>query len=149
MQILDGRRVRQPEIGTAQFRQDLWKEPAEPLDVRLIDDGLAPGNARRYVTSPVERGIDDDAARHRGGIIAWAAAMVVGAWSGTGIIAIDRTGVVESPVDGTRVGIDEQLGRIEAQTDLGTIWTVDAIAVDLTRPQTRDIAVPDVAGAFG
>ena len=81
-QVLDGRRVRQPEIGSAQFRQDLGKETAEPLDVRLVDDGLAPGNSWRCVTPPVERGIDDDAARHRGSIVAWAAVMVVGAWSG-------------------------------------------------------------------
>ena len=42
----------------------------------------------------------------------------------------------------------QQLGRIEAQTELGTVWTVDAIAIDLTRPQLRDVAVPDVAGAL-
>ena len=64
------------------------------------------GTLWRCVILPVECGIDDDAARHRGSIIAWTALMVVGAWSGAGIITIDRTGVIEATVDGARVGVD-------------------------------------------
>src|SRR3954447_16699385 len=94
-QIGDGRRVRQTQIGAAQFGRDLRKETAEPLDVRLVDNGLAPGNSWRGITSPVERRIDDDAARHRGSIVAWAAVLVVAASSSARIVAVDRTGVIE------------------------------------------------------
>ena len=106
-QVRDGCRVREPEKRAAQFGQDLRKETAEPFDVCLVDDGLAPGNSWRCVTAPLERGIDDDAARHRGSIIAWAAVLVVGGRSGAGIVAVDRAGVVEPPVNGPRIGVNE------------------------------------------
>src|SRR5215207_20179 len=51
-------------------------------------------------------------------------------------------------MNGPRVGVDEELGRIEAETELGSIRAVDAIAIDLTRRQIRNIAVPDVPGAL-
>src|SRR5215211_2791364 len=127
-QVLDGRRVREPEIGSSQFWRHLWKETAEPFDVRLVDSGLPPGNTWRCIIFPVERGIDDDAARHKGSIIAWASVRVAGVWSRPGIITKDRTGVVEVTVDGTCVGIDEELGWIETQTDFGTVGSVDTIA---------------------
>src|SRR4051812_10083082 len=51
-------------------------------------------------------------------------------------------------MDGARVGVEQQLVRIEAQPDLGTVRTVDAIAIDLTWSQLRNVAVPHVPGAF-
>ena len=51
-------------------------------------------------------------------------------------------------MNGPRIGVHDELGWIEAQTELRTIRAIDTIAVDLTWPQTRNIAVPDVAGTF-
>jgi hypothetical protein len=60
----------------------------------------------------------------------------------------DRTGVVEATMDGARVGVEDELVWIEAQTELGPVRAVDTIAIRLTRAQLRNISVPDVSGAL-
>ena len=51
--------------------------------------------------------------------------------------------------DGLGVGIDQQLGRIEAQAARRVPRAVDAIAVELTRLQARNVTMPDEGGLLG
>jgi hypothetical protein len=55
LEVLDDGRVRHPRVLAAQLRRHVGVQPGEPLDVRLVDDRLVPGDARRLVAPPVER----------------------------------------------------------------------------------------------
>ncbi len=48
-----------------------------------------------------------------------------------------------------RVGIEQQLVRIEAVPLLGRVGPVDAKAVELAGPEASDVAVIDLVGVFG
>src|SRR5581483_1559984 len=53
---------------------------------------------------------------------------------------------VEAAGDRLRVGVDEQLARVEAQAAGRVVRAVDAVAVELARTDARHVAVPDVGG---
>jgi hypothetical protein len=44
-------------------------ELREPLRVHLVDDRVVPRRGRGVVVLPVERRVDDDALRDRGGVV--------------------------------------------------------------------------------
>ena len=49
-------------------------------------------------------------------------------------------------VDRPRVGIDEELGGVEAMSPLGLVAPVHAVAVALPGPSPGDVDVPDLVG---
>ncbi len=146
--VVERGRVRHPEVGAAQLRRHVGSQAAEALDVGFVNDCLAPGGRRRPILTPVEGGIGNDAARHERRVVARTAARVVARWTPAMIVTIDRAGVIETAMYGVRIGIDEQFGRVEAESDFGPVGTVDPVAVRLAGRETGDIAVPDVAGPF-
>ena len=74
--------------------------------------------------------------------------MVIDAGPISIVVPKDGAGVIEAAVYGARVGIDEELGRIESEPTLGKVGPVEAIAIDLARTETGDVAMPQVPGAF-
>ena len=119
--------------------RDLLVQLREALDVGLVDDRLVPGR-RAAVVLPVERLVDDDALRDRLRVV--------------GVVGRDRrrrrrevrqrvcTLVGDRTFDRPRVGVDQQLGRIETQAALGFVGPVDAVAVALARADAGQVAVP-------
>ncbi len=51
----------------------------------------------------------------------------------------------EGAIEHARIRIDQKLVRIEAVTALRVIWTMDAIAIALSRHDARNIPVPDIS----
>ena len=91
---------------------------------------------------PVEGRIDDDALRDRVGVV-----LVVQLEVGVLAARRDvRQHVREIPgdvaLDRLRVGVDQQLGRVEAVAVLGLVAAVDAVAVALPGPDAGEVAVP-------
>jgi hypothetical protein len=69
LQVLDDRGVANGGVGAADLLRHLGVEHREPLDVRLVDDRLVPGDAWAAVALPVERGVDHHALRHAPGAV--------------------------------------------------------------------------------
>ena len=59
------------------------------------------------------------------------------------IVSEARVASLEAPVQGARVGVEEQLVGIEAVTVLGRMGAVRAQAVARARRQSRHVGVPD------
>ena len=58
-----------PGVGAAQVLAHAGVPLREALHVQLVDDRLVPRRLERPVALPVEAGVDDDAARHRGRVV--------------------------------------------------------------------------------
>ena len=128
-------------IGAAQVLAHVGVQLREALHVQLVDGGLVPGSLESPVALPVERRVDHDAARHRGRVI-----RVVGHGLGSGLTGAVRQRVRRLPahaaVDRLRVGIEQELGRVEEVPALGRPRPVDTQAVALPGPDVRQVAVP-------
>ena len=55
----------------------------------------------------------------------------------------------EAPCELLGIGVDQQLVRIEAQSALGVIWTMNPVTVELSGGDVVETAVPDILGALG
>ena len=146
-EVVDGRVGGEPGVGAAQILSHARMALREALHVQLVDDGLVPRRLERPVALPVEARVDHDAARHRGRVVG-----VVG-YSGVTRSARDvGEGVRSLPAHATfdrlRVRIDQQLGGVEAVPALGRVRAVDAAAVALPGPDSRQVAVPVEGGAL-
>ena len=123
----------------------------EALDVGLVDDRVGERDPQRAVALPEERVVDDDRFRNRDRVV-----LVVDLE--VGVIVADARYVgqhvrlgrpVDGAVDRLGVGIDEQLGRVEAMALVGRVRTVHAVAVALARSDVRQVAVPVLRPPLG
>ncbi len=96
----------------------------------------ADGRQQRRVALPVVGGRIDDHALHR------SRGIVAGLAGGGAAVAIRHH-------DAPAIGVEKDLRGIEAQAVRGLERPVDAIAIDLARPQAGDEHVPVVVGAIG
>ncbi len=142
-QVADDRLAGQARVRAAQMLGDVWMALGQPLDVRLVDDRLVPGEVRLLVPLPIERGVDHDALGHAPGIIF----LVLGEIGllAPHLVGEDRRVPVDLSGERLRIGIDQQLGRIEAQAVLGVERPVDAIAIELSGADAGETAMVDVA----
>src|SRR5215210_6332644 len=118
----------------------------EAADVGLVDDCPFPRDLRPALLAPGKRRIDHSAFRHEGTAIALIKRKVA---------VLRPDGVAEQGIvplqvsdDLFCVGIEQKLVVVEAMTFRGTIWAVDAVAVDLARTRIRQIAVPYLVRVF-
>ena len=114
----------------------------EPLDVRFVDDRAVPGCARAAILPPVEERIDHNALRHER-----SAVEIVARRLGVGEV-IGKDGLVPVPrsVDGFRVRIHQELGRIAPQPLVGGPRPMDPESVALARFHVRQVAMPAECG---
>jgi hypothetical protein len=120
----------------------------EALDVDLVDDRVVPRDARRAIVLPVEGGVDDHGVRHRRRAVRVVGHEVVVLLARREIGQDVGGSPLDGPVDRLRVGVEQQLRRVEAQTPLGVVGTVDAIAVALSRSHAGQEAVPGEEGGI-
>jgi hypothetical protein len=104
-------------------------ELRDALHVQLVDDRLRPGHVRSLVAAPVEAAVDDDALGNTPCVVA--------------IVVEHRRACVRLSFDRVRVGIDEELVRVEAMPALRSVGALDAEPVTLPRPCTGNVPVPD------
>ena len=113
----------------------------EAAHVHLVDDRLVPRRARPAVVAPGERRIDTTAASGANGALSRGS----NTRSACGC-PIVYPNIASSHVTGRAIafayGIEHHLVRIEPVTVRGIPGAVDAITVELARPDIRHIAVP-------
>ena len=119
----------------------------QALDMRLVDDRLRDRRARGVVVAPGEGRVLDHAARHVAGAVARIQRQV--RLGGADRIAHQRVMPDRMARQPLGIGVQKQLVVVEAVPLGRGIGAIGAIAVALARPQPRDIAVPDIAIAFG
>jgi len=139
LQILEDHRRRKPGVRAAQRRRDAGVPCGEALDVELVDQRPLPRNARGPVIAPHKARIHHDAPRDGGGIVARIGRQIVAVQR----IAEQRIVPIRVAGDRTGVGIDEELGRIEAMSFLRGVGAVDSVAVELAGTNARHVGVPD------
>ncbi len=134
--------AREARVRAAQLVAHVRVEPREALHVRLVDDGVLPGRARRAVALPVEPAVDDDALRDRRGRIGLVDAKV-GVRARVGDVRQRvRAPVVDRALDRLRVRVDQELRGVEPLPLLGAVRAVDAERVPRSRPDVRQKPVP-------
>ncbi len=106
----------------------------------LIDDRMAPRNARRLIVLPGEARVDGNALRHVGGAVPLVKRQIF-----TGIIvavAIYRVVPHKGAAESLGIWIYQQLVGIESVPFFRRIGSVNPIAVELSGTQTRQVSVP-------
>ena len=143
LQVRDHGRVRETEVLAAQVFRHFGMALRKALDVRLVNDRVAPGHARRAILAPVERAIDDAALGHTGSAVGVRRAIVVARLG-----AEKRVVPYERALQCQRARIDEQLVRIEAMPVLRVVGPMHAVAVEHSRSAEAggQETVPDIPG---
>ena len=145
-QVIDDRRGGESGVGAAQVRRHFGVAHRQSAHVRLVDDGVVPGNTRRTVIAPGEGGIDHAALRRAGRAVAAVEGQVrLGV---PGAIAEVRVAPLQRSLQVLGVGLDQELVRIETVAALGIVRPVHAIAVQQARTCLRKVDMPVVVGAL-
>jgi len=135
-----------PGVCAAQVVADLGVPLREPLHVHLVDHGVVPGRPRGPVVLPVEVVVDHDALRNGVGVVL-VVELEIGVLGKARHVREDVGQLpLHRPLDRLRVGIDQELVRVEAVPGSRVVWPVDAVAVALARGDVREVAVPVVRG---
>ena len=132
-QVLDHRGAGQARVGPPPLRWDIRVPHGEALDVGLIDDRVVPGDPRRPILAPVERRIDDHALRNSGGAVAVVLAEVRVCMAD--FIAEQHVAPADGAIDRLGVGVQQELGGIEAVPVGRVVGAVDAVPVALAWPR--------------
>jgi hypothetical protein len=137
---------RKPEKGAALALRNLTVSHGHAFDVALVDDGSTPRNTRGPVVGPIERRVHDHTFRQHARAVARVhrRALTVGHGVGEQLLAPSHR-----TADRARVGIEQQLGRIEPVSLGRSKGAVDAEAVTLTGPDLRHIGMPHVLALLG
>ena len=109
--------------------------------VDLVDNGLVPRYSWGAILSPSEGWVDYDAFRDTLSVVAIVTREVCSRI--THCVAKHRIAPLNGPGDGLGIGIEKELGRIEAVAGLRFIGAVNPEAVELARSNLRQIDVPD------
>ncbi len=145
LEVVDAGRMGEAGVGAAEVLGHVGIALGEAFDVYLVDDGVGERNLGRAVVAPVEVVIDDDGFGDAGGVVLVAALEIV---AGLHLVGEHGAVPVDLAADGLGVGIDEELGGVEAVAFLGLPRAVDAEAVALAGADVAEEAVPDEGGAL-
>ena len=96
---------------------------------------------------PVEIRVDDHAFRHEGRAVPLVETEIVVRMPDR--VAEQRGIPGQLAVMGARIGIEQELVRVETVAGLGLVGAVHAVAVDLPWSDIRQITVEDLIGVFG
>ena len=133
--------------GAAQIRRHVLALLRQAFDVRLVDDGVFPGDAAGAARSPqvkassttTDFGMPRALSRRSNDRSARALPSA---------IAEMRIAPDQAAGEPLGIGIEQQLVRIEAVAVLRLVRPVHAVAVELARRDVGQIAVPDIVGAL-
>ena len=142
-QVAGDGRMGQTGVRAADLLGNVGVALREALHVGLVDHRLFERDTEAHVAFPIEGSLGDHASGHGRRRVEIVAAV--------GLIQIvpeDRLAPYDLPVDGRRVGVEQELGGIAAQPVRRIPGTVHPQAVALARPDVRQEAVPDVRRSF-
>ena len=124
---------------------DLRVAHREPLDVQFVDYGLVPRTLIRP-PSPGEGRVDHPAFRNERRTVAIVEGQILRVVAHP--VAEQSVVPFERADERLGVGVDEQLVVVEAVARLGFVRSVHPIAIELTRPHVRQVAMPDLMRVF-
>ena len=155
-QVVDDGGRGQAGVGAAQLLGHPVVQRGEPLDVQLVDHGVGPADLRPDLPGPVEAvvGHDHPVQDVRGRVALVAGEQLVARRTRVVVVggpheAVDRVVGADGAGDRAGVGVEQQLGGVEAPAALGLPRAVGAEAVALAGPHPRQRAVPDAQRALG
>ena len=146
-QMVDDFGISERRECAALVRLDVLAELCEPAQMRLVDHGIGPRDVRRPVVSPVEALVGHDAFHHPGCAVAAIKREIRARRVHT--MAEQRVRPFQLAGDTARVGIEQQLVRIEAIAALWLIRAVGAEAIEQPDLRVRQVTVPHLVGEFG
>ncbi len=135
-EVVDHRVVGQSAVGAAQVLGNRGMQLGEALDVGFEDDALVQG------TAPIDgfgRGGVGHHDRQRDGLEGVTRVEDV---VRLGCVVKDRAGVVDAARDGAGIGVDQELGGVEAHTGVGVPVAVHAEAIALPGLDPGDVDDP-------
>ena len=145
-EVVDAGIAGETGVGAAQLFRNHGVPDGVAADIDLVDDGVRERRVGGAVVLPVEvPAIDDDGfGNARSGVFVVPLKVVAGG----DVVGKDRRLPVDVTGDGLGVGIDEELGLVEAVALLRGPGPVDTIAVSLPGFDVADEAVPDEGGVL-
>ena len=144
--MLDDGGVRERGEGAAYGFRNVRVPSGHALDMRLVDDRLVPGPV-----GPIVERKRAAARNHAFGHERRAVGPALDEVAALGADLVSEQAVVpdQRPRIGFRIRIEEKLVAVEAMSVARHVGAMDSIAVALTRPEFRHVAVPDLIGVFG
>jgi hypothetical protein len=139
-------RVGQCGEGTALARGDVLAQHGQAADMCLINYRTVPGHAGRAVIAPVETVVHHDRLRHRRRAVPAVEGKVAAA--GTEAVAEQRIGPAHLASQLPGVGVQQKLVRVEPMAVARLVRAMGTVAVEQPRAGLRQVAVPDLIGAF-
>ena len=143
--MLDRGFGREARVRAAQVVAHAGHALREPLDVQLVDHRLGPGAPQRRVPLPVERVVGHDRARDRRRRVLSVQHVLVARRVGEH----PRPAEPDRAFDRLRIGIDQELRRVEAMAGGRLPRPADPVAVALSRADAGEVDVPVVRGPLG
>ena len=141
-QVVDDRGMSDAGVGAAEMLGHVGMPGSQALDVRLVDHGLVPRDARRPIVTPRERGVDDDGLRHAVRAVALVAREI-----GVGVsdrVPEQRVAPLHGARERARVRVDQKLRRVEAVPRRGVIRPMHPVPVALAGARVGKVHVPDM-----
>ena len=145
LEVIDAGFAGQAGVGAAEMFGDHGVLHGVAADVDLVDDRVGERGIGRAIACPVEVAVDHDGFGDAVGGVLVVALEVIAAGD---VVGEDGGLPVDVASDGLGVGVDEELGRVEAVALFRLPRAVDAIAVALAGLDVADETVPDVGGAL-
>ena len=138
-EVLEDRWVGEPCVRPALVLGDGGMQSGDSLDVRLVDDGVAPCGTRGLIVAPIEVVVDHDAARYvRCGVQSASCQVVIAH------VTEDGRPECEAAFDGLRVRIYEQLVRVPSMAVGGIPRSVHTEAVARAGGHMGHVVMEDV-----
>ncbi len=137
-EVVDHGLVPEPRVGAAQRLGYVRVPHGEALDVHLVDDRVRVAAPRRRVGAPPEHLVRDQADRHVPGRVQRARRLRV-----MRVVAEHLGPEAHLPARRPGVRIEQQLGRVAAQSPRGLPRPVHPEPVGLPGPDPRHEPVPD------
>ena len=146
LQVLDHCRRRESAIGAAQVLRDVRVSGCKSVHMQFIDHRPVPRGSQQLVSAPGEGLVDNHAFGYRAGVILVVEGEIL--FGVTDLVPIQRIGPSDRSCNRLRIGIEQELGRVESVPLLRLIRPMDAVAITLSGTYLRQVYMPDVIGTF-
>ena len=149
---LDGSDAQIPQVAYGLIRSQASIGPAhrlgqsrmpscEALDVQFVDDGCVPGRARLAVFSPRKSRVNDGGKHRKRRVVTGIERQILVQIAKA--IAMHFIAPANVPANGPRVGFEHDLVRVESMPTFGVVRAVNPVAIQLSRKDAGNVAVPD------
>ncbi len=143
-EVVDHRVGGEAEVGAPEVLGDPGVGHCHAPDVALVDDGAIPGGSGFGVVAPGEGLVHDHRLGHPRGRVPVVEDEVV--FGSRQVVAEELVAPANGSADRFGVGVDEELGPVEAVPLFGVPWSVDPVAVEAARSGVGQVTVRHPVG---